>query len=240
MYINLVDIKYVVCKPNDPYPPNQPVCSAPVLVATEYQPVSSLADLSDVRNNTYPVHVERTADNTSFVFWERCASFSNLPFGGTVYGDLTCPDADIVGAYSTNGGTTWSAPFGVDTTTGHQIMPWAVYDSAQNIISIAYENCNNTQRDACAAGIRQIPSGSTTPGAFTALSTAAYPEAEANRPYFEPLFGDYMGAAARGTASTPGSSHLWVGYTDTLRLGLYGFGTQSINESNNNAVAIGY
>jgi hypothetical protein len=182
--------------------------------------------------------VERS-DGKSFVFWERCHSLSDLPFGGAVEGGLTCPDADIVGSVGTSGGTTWSAPFAVDTTFGHQIMPWAVYDSSQNIISIAYENCNNTQRNACSAGIRQIPSGSTTPGALDALSPAAYPEAEANRPYFEPLFGDYIGAAARGTG-VAGKSHLWVGYTDTSRLGLYGFGTESVNESNNNLTVVTY
>jgi hypothetical protein len=236
-HVNKVDIKYVLCTPQGA--PAAPLCSTPTLVATEYQPVTELAGLNDVRNNTYPVHIER-AGLYPFVFWERCASLSDLPFGGdTSYGGATCPDADIVGAYSPDGGTTWAAPYSIDTTTGHQIQPWATYDVAQDVINIVYQNCNSTYKDQCQVGFRQIPSGSVTPGGFYALSSYASPEAEANRAYFQPLFGDHIGASVRGTGAV-GASHLWIGYTDTLRLGLYGFGTESDDESNNNIVAAAY
>jgi hypothetical protein len=236
-HINIVDIKYVVCTPNGA--PAQPTCSAPTLAATEYQPVTELAGLNDVRNNTYPVHIERVGVYP-IVFWERCASLSDLPFGGdTPYGGATCPDADIVGVYSVDGGTTWVAPFAVDTSYGHQIQPWVTYDAALDVINIVYQNCNSTFKNQCQVGFRQIPSGSATPGAFKALSSYASPEAEANRGYFQPLFGDHIGASARGPGGAS-SSHLWIGYTDTLRSGTYGFGTESDNESNNNIVAIDY
>jgi hypothetical protein len=234
-YINEVDIKYVVCLPT--VPPAQPPCGTPVLVASEWQPVNILAGLTDVRNNTYPVHVE-TANGT-YVFWERCGSYSDLPFGGYyTSGGWTCPDADIVGAFSSNGGTSWTAPFVVDNTFGHQIMPWATYDPSIDKITIAYQNCNAGGKTACQAGYRTItPSGSTTVSAFNAVSSYAYPEADANRGWFEPLFGDYIGAAAH-TGGTPSRSTLWIGYSDTRRYGLYGFGTELVKDSNNNVAAL--
>ena len=228
-YISLVDIKYVTCTPNGA--PAAPTCSAPVLVASEYQAVNLLADLTDVRNATYPVHVERTGDNYTFVFWERCATVSDLPFGGT-YGYFTCPDANIVGKYSTNGGTSWT-PINIDTTSGHQIQPWAAYDSVRNVISIAYQDCTYPWKTACQVAFQQIASGSNAVGGKTTLSSYAFPEAEANRPFFGPLFGDYIGATAR-------SGHLWIGFTDTSRNGVYGYGTQSLHESNNEVVAEDY
>lgn len=65
------------------------------------------------------------------------------------------------------------------------------------------------------------------------MSSYAFPEAEANRGFLWPLFGDYIGATAR-------NGHLWIGYTDTSRSGSYGYGTQSLHESNNNVVAEDY
>jgi hypothetical protein len=53
-----VDIKCVVCTPNGA--PTAPTCNAPVLVTTEYQPIDLLADLTEVRNSTYPTHVRIT------------------------------------------------------------------------------------------------------------------------------------------------------------------------------------
>jgi hypothetical protein len=204
-----------------------------MLVATEWQPVSALANLTDVRNNTYPVHVERAVDGNTFVFWERCATVSDLPFGAALGYGVTCPDADIVGAYSTNEGVSWT-PINVDITAGHQIMPWAAYDTDTKVISIAYEDCNYSNlKNACQVVYQQIPSGSTAASGLLALTSYTYPEDEANRPFFEPLFGDYIGATAR-------FGHLWIGYTDTLRLGLYGYGTQYLHESNNNVVAEDY
>jgi hypothetical protein len=230
-YINKVDIKYVVCTPNGALTP--PSCSAPALVATEEQPVSRLAELTDVNNNTYPVHVERTKDGYTFVFWERCASLSDLPFGGALGHGATCPDADIVGAYSTNEGETWT-PINVDKTPGHQIMPWAAYDADRDVISIAYQDCNFPDtKQACRVVYQQIPSGYTATSGLVALTSYSYPEDEANRPFFEPLFGDHIGATAW-------NGHLWVGYTDTLRLGLYGYGTQPLHEANNNVAAEDY
>lgn len=120
--------------------------------ATEYQPVQLLAQLTDVRNNTYPVHVERAADGYTFVFWERCATVSDLPFGGALGLGIACPDANIVGAYSSNGGTSWT-PFNVDTTSGHHRMPWAAYDTVRNIISIAYQDCTYPLEERVSGGL---------------------------------------------------------------------------------------
>jgi hypothetical protein len=220
-----VDIKYVTCTPNGA--PIAPTCSAPVKIATDFAPiVDGLTELDLVRNSTYPTHVETA--HGSYVFWEHCGSSSDLPFGE----NLICPDADIVG--SVNTGTGWSAPFAVDTAAGHQIQPWATYDSSADKIVITYQDCDSstTTRQACRAGYRTItPTGGTTVGAFNALSAYAFPQAEANSGFFDPLFGDYIGASAH-------NGHYWAGYTDTSRVGIYGFGTKSANESNNNVAAV--
>ncbi len=222
-YFYSADIKYVVCTPNGA--PSAPTCNAPLLVTTEYQPISLLADLTDVRNNTYPTHVE--AGIYSYVFWERCHNFSGLPFGTN--DSLTCPQADIVGAESGTGGTSW-VPFAIDTGTGHKIMPWASYDASLNNIVIAYSTCNNNQKNACETAYRTITGGSTAVSASTIASSYSWPEAEANRPFFQPLDGDYIGLSAH-------NGHSWFGYTDTLRFGSYGSPAVSNTESNNNVVS---
>jgi hypothetical protein len=222
--IYTVDIKYVTCVPNGA--PSAPTCNFPVLVATDYKPiVDGLADLTDVRNGTYPVHVETPSG--TYVIWEHCGPFSDLPFGD----NTICPDADIVGAFSSNGGVSWTAPFAVDATIGHAIFPWASYDSSTNTVIVVEENCNNGAKNNCSAGYRTIIPPATAVSGFNALVSATYPEAEANRPYFAPLFGDYMGASAH-------NGHLWVGYGDTLTQGTYGYGTSGVNESNNGVAAV--
>jgi len=181
-----------------------------------------------VRNGTYPVHVETPSG--TYVIWEHCGPFSDLPFGD----NIICPDADIVGAFSSTGGASWTAPFAVDTTYGHQIFPWATYDPSTNTVVLAYENCNYTNRAGCAPGYRKFTPPSTVASAFlgpVAGLSYTYPEAEANRPFFQPLFGDYMGASAH-------NGHLWVGYGDTKTQGTYGFGTTNVNESNNGLFAV--
>jgi len=225
MPIYAVDIKYVVCTPNGA--PTAPSCNFPVLVKTDYAPiVDGLASLYDVRNSTYPVHAEATGG--SYVFWEHCGSYSDLPYGN----NYVCPDADIVGTLSTNSGATWGSVFAVDNAYGHQIQPWASYDTSADKIVIAYQNCNGAGKTACEAGYRTItPTGGTTVGAFHAVSSYAYPEADANVGYFAPLFGDYIGVSAH-------DGHSWYGYTDTLRLGTYGYGTELDNDSNNNVAAV--
>ncbi|MGO9274771.1 MAG: hypothetical protein ACLQOO_31840 [Terriglobia bacterium] len=251
----VLDIKYVSCTPKGA--PTLPSCNPPVLVAEDYHViVAGLADLAQVRNNTYPVHVEtKTATGTngaSYVFWENCGPLSDLPFGG----NSVCPDADIVGSVNTGSG--WSAPFSVDTTGGHQIQPWATYDAASDKLVIAYQNCNSTltSRQGCEVGYREITSASTgsmTVSAFNALSAYANPQADPNAGFFPsafgtipalPLLGDYIGATIRpgpATATCPAPcAHLWVGFTDTSRVGSYGFGAANgmSNESNNNVVAV--
>jgi len=224
--IYAVDIKYVTCSPNGA--PSAPTCNWPVLVKTDYAPiVDGLSGLIDVRNSTYPVHVE--ASGGTYIFWEHCGSYSDLPFGGNFF----CPDADIVGTVSTSGGATWGAVFTVDGAYGHQIMPWATYDSGADKIVITYQDCDASGKTACRAGYRTITpttSGSTAVGAFAAISGYTYPTAEANNGDFAPLDGDYVGASAHG-------NHSWFGFTDTSRAGSYGFGTELDQDSNNSIAA---
>jgi len=221
--IYAVDIKYVVCTPNGA--PYAPTCNGPVLVATDYAPiVDGLASLIGVWNRTHPVHVETSSG--SYVFWEHCGSFSDLPSGS----NTVCPDADIVGSVNTGAG--WSAPFVVDNAYGHQIQPWVTYDSGADKVVIAYQDCDSSGKTACRAGYRTITpttGGSETVSAFNPVSSYAYPQDEANNGFL-PLFGDHIGASAH-------DGHAWFGFTDTSRLGLYGYGSASINESNNNIAA---
>jgi len=227
--IYAVDIKYVTCTPNGA--PNAPTCNPPVLVKTDYAPiVDTLSGLNDLRNSTYPVHVE--TPNGTYVFWEHCGSFSDLPFEAS-YGGFVCPDSDIVGSVSTNGGVSWSS-FGVDTTYGHQIMPWASYDSSTDTIVIAYQNCNAAAKEACGPGYRKISpttGGSKTVSGFSAVGAYSYPQSDANTGWFAPLFGDYMGVSAHG-------GHSWYGFTSMSRTGTYGFGTELDQDSNNDIGAV--
>jgi hypothetical protein len=127
-------------------------------------------------------------------------------------------------------GGIWTAPFAVDNTFGHHFMPVSLLRRVLNNIKIAYETCINNFRNACAAAFREITGGSTTVGGVVTLSSTAFPEAEANRSFFQPLDGDYIGLSAH-------NGHAWFGYADTLRSGTYGFGTVFNPESNNNIAA---
>jgi hypothetical protein len=238
-----VDIKYVECTPMGA--PIAPTCGPPTLVASEFQPQSGLlAGMTDVRNSTYPVHVVRN-DGTIFVFWERCAVFPSLPFGvgPLASGVSSCPDTDILYAFSTNKGATWTGPLPVDIGYGHQIQPWVDYDPTQDIVSLVYNNCNNTARNFCSFKIQQIASGSTAiaplPPPVAPLTTV--PESDANRPFFQPLYGDYIGIQAHScpTCLSGGPRRtLWIAGTDTLRQGSYNGAL--VNESNNNVFSFDY
>jgi hypothetical protein len=113
------------------------------------------------------------------------------------------------------------------------------YDSTYNEVNIAYMDCNNGYvRNSCALAWQQIASGATTLTSQGVVGTYSYPEAEANRPFFQPLFGDYIGAIAN--TSSGGRHTIWFGITDTLRSGLYGYGKEYIQESNNSVRALDY
>ena len=233
--LQFFNIKYVSCTPNGA--PSSPTCNSPVLVTSEYQPLAVGSTLTDnsFRIATYPKHVER-ADGTAFVFWDRCHVFPDLPFSG----GQNCANADIVMSVSTNVGATWSSPRAVNAGFGHQVMPRPVFDANTNITNIAYLNCNDSFKNRCTISAQQVPAGSTTPGSLIIVTSGGdSPAAEANLPSFLPQFGDYIGAAARGTGAA-GGSRLYVGYTSNLTLGTYSQGTQTNPESNNFLIKVVY
>lgn len=222
--------RFVHCTPHGA--PLAPTCSTPANILLEPQPVNGLlTDNVHVRNSTIPVHADRS-DGTIFVVWERCKVVPGSLMG--------CPDADVVMTFSTNMGATWAAMSPVDITTGtHEMMPAISIDPNTNITNITYYHSQDSLRykNRMQVLLRQIPSGSTIPGAATQITTAGdSTDGDVHLPFFQPGYGDYMGNAAHGTG-VAGGSHLYVGHNNNSRLGSYGSPTTVLNTEQNNQVS---
>ncbi len=239
-------IKLVVCTPNGA--PAAPTCGAPVVAVTEKQPIPffGLTNIQvpfSFRNNTIPVIANRAnptpataTGQTTFLVWERCGGTTALPFN---FG-LTCTDADIVMSTSTNLAT-FTAPTPVDASVGtHEFMPAISVDANQNVTNIAYYHTpdTNTYKNRAVVDLKQIPSGSTIPGAaILVTSVPDSPVGDGNIPFFAPAYGDYIGVAARGVGGLLGS-RAYIGYTNDSRIAIYG--TSSNTDSNNHVSKVTY
>lgn len=220
-YVNFAfeTIRFVVCTPHGA--PAAPTCTAPTTIATEANPIISPLTDNSFRIAFIPAIANRadgTTGQTTFVVWNHCKVPEFLPLGG-----FDCPDTDVVMATSTNLAT-FSAATAVDATTGtHEFMPAISVDPAQNITNIAYYHTPDAfhYKNTTQVLLKQIPSGSTTPGAATPVTTSPdSPAGDANLGVFFPEYGDYIGVAARGSGGA-GNSRAYIGHTNDSRLGIY-------------------
>ena len=232
-------MRWVKCTPKGA--PLAPSCSAPTTIASEPNSLGfgifsgGLMGNSGLRVLTIPTHVDRgdsTTGQTTFVTWAHCKVSTS--FG--------CPDSDVVMDISTNLGASWAGVTLLDGSPGtHEFDPAITVDDGQNITKVAYYHTPDVLhfKNRTVVDLKQIPSGSTTPGAvFPITSTPDSPEGDANFSVFGAAgLGDYLGIAAHGTGAVGGSC-AYVGHTNNTRLGTYS-GLQNA-ESNNHVSKVCY
>jgi hypothetical protein len=215
VYVNSnYNIEFVHCTPKGA--PLAPTCTAPMLVKMELQFPSQLSDNPSLNFALAPTIANRpngTTGQTTFVVWPHCK-----------VSDYPCPDSDIVMASTTSlTAPVWTSA-NVDTSSGHQFLPGVTYDRGQNIVTIAYYAANDMYKNRTIVEMRQIPSGSTVPGAITNVTTSPTMTSMnglSSGYYYS--FTDPMGLAAHG-GSASGSTRLYVGHVNSSRLGTYDAG----------------
>jgi hypothetical protein len=226
-------IVYISCTPAGA--PARPVCGHHSTVRTDINLTASLSD-NPFPVDPWPVIAARTdsGGQTIFVVWSSCKA-------ALVYPLFTCPDADIVMSVATNVTSPSWAFHHVTTSAGHQFMPSIAYDTGQNIVTIAYYSTkSDAYKNQVVMAMNQIASGSITPGATTYV-TSSYDSMEGDgttlEEFFENPLGDFMGLAAHGGSGT-GSSRVYLGFTNSARLGTYGSATNT--QADNNVSRVTY
>lgn len=221
------DLKYVSCTPAGDSKP--PVCSSPVLITTETQPIGFISQ--DFRVSTYPTHdhqLEPDGTTQTIVAWTRC----KVP--GVVFGS-GCPDADVVMVSTNNNGGTWSSVVPVNANSQDQFFPWVSTDRITNTLNIIYYSSENDVpfKHRLQVLLNQIAPGTAFPnpsGASQILTSLADdPAADLLIGGF--FFGDYISVAARG-------GRLYAHYTYNTIPGIYN-GIEN-PEQNNHLVRLDY
>jgi len=228
------DIKFVVCTPNGA--PVAPTCGAPILVAVEQNPVGRILD------NRFPIYTvpalatraDGSTGQTTFVLWNRCKI---NPSSYTLSG-YNCPDSDILMAWSTDLGNTWTQT-GFVTAGRHQFMPNIGVDASTGVTNIVYNAMMDYFNTQDYVVLRQIPAGSTTPGPYVFVTN--FPNNPESDPHLAAteIYGDYINVAVKGTGSS-GGSHAYVGHTKATRLGSYGSAGISAPDMNNHVSLVTY
>jgi hypothetical protein len=217
----IVDLRYVSCKPQGA--PKPPVCSQPVSITTEMQPIifsGTLVGMDPTRMPaiTYPVHDSRFNGKNyeEFVVWSRCKVDPYQVTGNLVLAG--CPDIDVEMSWAadTGGPLKWSSPTPVSAAPGDQILPSISTDRGRNIINIAYLSSENDlyrrRRQVMRAAINP---GEYQPNPSNQLLTSAASEPNAD-PFLVLNFpggetGGWMGVSARSRGTT--GSRVYVGFT---------------------------
>jgi hypothetical protein len=259
VYMNLTgalpQIKMAVCTPNGA--PKAPTCAAPTVVTTLATPITSFSEggftIGGLSDNTFRItsmaKVANRGDGTTFIVYDTCKVQPYTALGGTF--DSPCMDADVDLAVSTNLGASWTFPAaGVDTGTGtHEFFPAISIDNERNITNIAYYKTTDTllYKNRTQVALKQIPAGSTTPGALILVTTAQdSPNGDPTIPLFTPQYGDYIGVSGRSTSTTTGTGRAYIGHTNDSRLGTFictfcsGAKSAQNPESNNHVSKVTY
>ncbi len=235
-------IHFVMCKPGGA--PNAPVCSAPTVVANENQALgpSFGGSLSGLNLPVFTAarHADRLESDgktvTTFVVWDRCQTLyksSGAPFS-------TCLNAQVVMSASTDGGTTWSMPVPVNSSSGHQFFPWISTDTSTRTINIVYYNtAPDFFHKRMVVSLNQIAAGSTTVGAPIGITSIPAPwDADPTQNPFAIGFDYHFGMKARGNG-TAGHSRVYTSFTSTAdRRGVYS--GAPLPEQNNNLQKLTY
>ena len=231
-YVYTDQIIYISCTPGGA--PNRPTCGHHSTVRTDSNMVTLITD-NPLEITPWPSIAARTdsGGQTLFVVWSTCKNTPTFPL-------IACPDADIVMDVATNVTSPSWAFHHVTTSSGHQILPSIAYDTGQNMINIAYYSTSSDYyKNRVVMKMNQIPSGSITPGSTLSVTTS-YDSLEGDGTLFgfeEGTLGSYMGLAAHG-GSAQGSSHVYLGFTNSTRLGTYGSDTNT--QSDNNVSQVTY
>jgi hypothetical protein len=223
-------IKMAVCTPNGA--PKAPTCAVPTVVTTLATPITSFSEegftIGGLSDNTFRIEsmakVANRGDGTTFIVWDTCKVQPFTASGSTF--DSPCMDADVKLGVSTNLGASWTFPAaGVDIGTGtHEFFPAISVDNEQNITNIAYYKTEDTllYKNRTRVVLKQIPAGSTTPGALILVTTSVdSPNGDPNIPLFAPQYGDYIGVSGRSTSATAGTGRAYIGHTNDSRLGTF-------------------
>ncbi len=214
-------VRFVNCKPQGA--PNPPTCSAPITVTTEMRPGTIVAgDRLNSGDAAYPRHVNRLeADGktiTTFLIYDQCG-VQNYYNGHTTFIQV-CPKTQVVIAFSTDSGNTWSPIVPVSPNTpGQQFMGAIALDESTGTVNIAYYSSQNDPlKTRTQIYLAQVPGGQTAvssinqvtgalydgPTGFSGLSTYNGDTIACNC--------DYIGVAAGGTGKK-GQSRAYIHFT---------------------------
>jgi len=226
------NIKFVNCTPQGA--PKTPVCSTPVLVTTEDNPVSGILPGNVFLTNgdatfapggiTYPKHANRLETDgktvTTFIVYDRCEVATIAPVD---IGDHFCPKTDVAMTSSSDDGATWSPITSVTTSAGQQFFGTVATDASTETVNIAYYSTQNDPlQQHPQVFLAQIPPGSTTVGT-PHLLTSAFADPQSQSPIvvmFDESFGNHLALAAAGTGAS-GQSHAYIGFTWNSAPGIY-------------------
>jgi hypothetical protein len=232
---NPIDLKFVTCAPQGA--PKPPSCSPATLVSTSSVPGLFSPGDSGFHDFLFPKHANRLEPDgqtfTTFLVYDRCQAIIGSPTLATP----VCSKVDVVFTYSTDDGTTWSAPKALESGAGHQFFGTIRNDISTETVNIAYYS---TQHDLflqrAKVRLRQIAPGTTVPGPASILTTAFTDPDAGIQDLIEPggqgfiYFGDRIGFAAAGTG-TAGESKAYVHYTWNNVFGMFN-GTAQPDQNN--------
>jgi hypothetical protein len=218
-YFLLVEsIRYVTCQPQDA--PQAPLCSDPVTVGVETQPIFAHLASNAFRIATYPVHDVRVRNGHTeeFIAWARCHENTFVPIG-IGFGELfSCPQAEVVYSSSltdsTGAALHWSNPVAIPAKGGDQFFPWLSADRSTGAVNVQYYSSEN---DAFHHRLQVMvstinPSQEEFRQSSILLSSPNEPDIDVMA---GPLFyGDYLGLSSRS-----GSSYSATTFSN---FGLYG------------------
>ncbi|HXM98610.1 MAG TPA: hypothetical protein VN982_09065 [Candidatus Dormibacteraeota bacterium] len=221
--INAEDIKFINCTPRGA--PATPICSSPVLVMHETQPIFVASPgnvaISDV---LYPKHAHRPESGnavTTFLVYDRCEVPERVPGGAS--GNF-CPKTDVVMTFSTDGGRSWSPISKASNGAGQQFFGAIALDASTRTINIAYYS---TENDPYAQRLQVFLAPilrNQTWVSSTQLLTTGVADPQSVSPFVvgSPVtgFGDRIGVAAGGTGSG-GHSHVYTTFSWNSVPGIY-------------------
>ena len=212
-----IAIRFVNCKPNGP------TCSQPITVVTEKQPLfQSFPGDEQVRDDTYPRHVDRLeADQktvTTFLVYDRC----EVPLNVFLIGTDSCPKTDVVVTSSSDGGKTWSPIQKVSSAAGQQFLGTVALDASTGTVNMAYYSTENDPlKVRMQIFLTRILPGQTSVSPPHQVTSAFYDGVIIGRTI--PSNGDiysFIGMTAAGTG-TAGESHAYIHFTGSTAQGLF-------------------
>ena len=224
-------IKFVNCTPQGA--PKTPVCSTPILVTTENNPMGGILPGNVFLTNsdatfapgsvTYPKHAHRLESDgktvTTFIVYDRCEVATIAPMN---LGDHFCPKTDVAMTFSSDNGATWAPVTSVTTSPGQQFFGTVATDASTETVNIAYYSTQNDPlQQHLQVFLAQIAPG-TTAVETPHLLTSGFSDPQSQSPIAPgpETYGNHLGLAAAGTG-TAGQSHAYVAFTSNSVQGDY-------------------